>query len=138
LSTLPKAVTDKTDEFSFRLGASPIHGVGVFANHDIQSGVRLEMFAGETRYLDAAPTEEAARLLDALSVEGEEGRGYYCPQSFTRVDIGWYLNHSDAPNAGHVDWEYYALRDIQDGEEVTIDYRTLGEVGGVPEEWSRR
>src|ERR1017187_2599080 len=117
----------KTDEFSFRLKPSAIHGVGVFANHDIEAGSTLDMFDAETRFLHAAPSEAAQRLLDTLSVTGEDGRGYYCPRSFTRVDVGWYLNHSDNPNAGHTDWDYFALRAVEDGEEITIDYRTLGE-----------
>ena len=90
------------------------------------------MFDEETRFLPEAPSEPAKRLLDTLSVTGEDGRGYYCPRSFTRVDVGWYLNHSDNPNAAHTDWEYFALRPIKDGEEITIDYRTLGEGDEVP------
>lgn len=115
------------DEFSFRLGVSAIHGIGVFANHDIEAGTRLVLFDEETRFLKEAPSEAAQRLLDIYGVEGEGGRGFYCPRSFTRVDVGWFLNHSDTPNAGHVEWEYYALAPIREGEEVTIDYRTLGE-----------
>jgi len=118
---------NQTDEFSFRLRPSTIHGVGVFANHDIDAGARLELFEDDTRFLPEAPSEPAKRLLDALSVIGEGGRGYYCPRSFTSTAIGWYLNHSDTPNAGHTDWDYLALREIKDGEEITIDYRTLGE-----------
>jgi SET domain-containing protein len=116
-----------TDEFSFRLGVSAIHGIGVFANHDIEAGTRLILFDEETRFLETAPSAAARRLLDVYAVEGENGRGYYCPRSFTRVDVGWFLNHSDTPNVGHVDWEYYALAAIREGEEITIDYRTLGE-----------
>ncbi len=127
---LPNTLDHQTDEFSFVLGVSGIHGVGVFANHAIREGARLVLFGPDTRYLAAAPTLEARRILDKLSVEGEGGRGYYCPPSFTRVDVGWYLNHSESPNAGfrgNIDGEYFALRDISEGEEVTMDYRTLGE-----------
>ncbi len=116
-----------TDEFSFRLGVSAIHGVGVFANHAIDAGVLLHLFSEETRYLAEAPSEPARRLLETYGLEGEDGHGYYCPRSFTRVDAGWYLNHSDTPNAAHRDWEYFSLRPIEEGEEITIDYRTLGE-----------
>lgn len=116
-----------TDEFSFRLGVSSIHGIGVIANHDIDAGARLELFDEETRFLEAAPSAAAKRLLDIYGVEGDGGKGYYCPRSFTRIDVGWFLNHSETPNAGHVDWEYFALAPIREGEEVTIDYRTLGE-----------
>lgn len=123
----------QTDEFSFRLKASTIHGVGVFANHDIDAGTRLDLFEDGTRFLPASPSGAAKRLLDVLSVSGENGIGYYCPPSFKTAAVGWYLNHSDHPNAGHVDWEYFALRHIADGEEITIDYRTLGEKPGEHE-----
>ncbi len=115
------------DEFSFRLGVSAIHGIGVLANHDIDAGTRLLLFEEETRFLPEAPSKAAQRLLDIYGVEGEDGKGYYCPRSFTRIDVGWFLNHSDTSNAGHVEWEYFALTPIREGEEVTIDYRTLGE-----------
>ena len=38
-----------------------------------------------------------------------------------------YLNHSKTPNAYHKNYNYYALRDIKAGEEITIDYNTLEE-----------
>lgn len=43
------------------------------------------------------------------------------------MDIGWHLNHSKNPNAGHKNYDYYALKDIQKGEEIVIDYETLEE-----------
>ncbi|MBM3764094.1 MAG: SET domain-containing protein [Gammaproteobacteria bacterium] len=139
----------QTDEFSFRLGVSAIHGIGVFANHDIDAGTRLVLFDGETRFLAEAPSEAARRLLQVHGVEGDDGKGYYCPRSFTCVDVGWFLNHSDRPNARHTDWEYFALAPIREGEEVTIDYRTLGEsttpaycgygrIGSVPSQMMSR
>jgi SET domain-containing protein len=45
------------------------------------------------------------------------------------MSIGWYINHSDAPNLEErleeTTWRYYATRAIAKGEEVTMDYRTL-------------
>jgi SET domain-containing protein len=43
------------------------------------------------------------------------------------MEVGWFLNHSDKPNAYHENYEYYALRDIKEGEEITIDYNSLEE-----------
>ena len=43
------------------------------------------------------------------------------------MEIGWHLNHSRTPNAKHRGYRYYALRDIKQGKEITIDYDTLGE-----------
>ena len=50
-----------------------------------------------------------------------------CPKDFGCMEIGWYLNHSKTPNAYHRNYEYYALRDIKTGEEITVDYNTLEE-----------
>jgi len=43
---------------------------------------------------------------------------------FARMSIGWYLNHSDSPNAYYANSSYYAARNIKAGEEVTVDYGT--------------
>ena len=41
-----------------------------------------------------------------------------------------YMNHSEMPNLQSDDGDvtYYALRDIEPGEEVTIDYRRMDDV----------
>ena len=49
---------------------------------------------------------------------------YGCPSSFNRLTVSWYLNDSDDPNVRvDVDDDYnlWALRDIKEGEELTID-----------------
>lgn len=54
--------------------------------------------------------------------------GYCCPLDFHRMSIGWYMNHSDTPNVlGRPDenFEYYAARDIEAGEEILCDYGSL-------------
>jgi SET domain-containing protein len=48
------------------------------------------------------------------------------------MSIGWYLNHSDQPNAAHRRYVYFALKAIRKGEEVTMDYRTLNEASSSP------
>ncbi len=50
----------------------------------------------------------------------------YMPPNFSRLDVGWYLNHSDKFNAYHDEnYRYYAVRDIEEGEELTINYHEL-------------
>jgi SET domain-containing protein len=46
-------------------------------------------------------------------------------RSFSHMHVGWYLNHSDQPNAHHERFKYFASRDIDANEEITIDYRDL-------------
>lgn len=43
------------------------------------------------------------------------------------MPVGWYINHSETPNAVHKDYNFYACCDISAGEEITIDYNTLEE-----------
>ena len=53
---------------------------------------------------------------------------YGCIDNFTHLTIEWYLNHADNPNV-YCDKEYdfYTLRDIQAGEELTSSYDTYSE-----------
>ncbi len=51
----------------------------------------------------------------------------HCPGDFGRMELGWYLNHSRQPNVFHKNYHYYTSRDIKKGEELTIDYNSLGE-----------
>ena len=50
------------------------------------------------------------------------------------MDLAFYLNHSDTPNMVSVDDGAYfeAVRDIANGEELFIDYGTIGEGADQP------
>ncbi len=120
---------NETNEFSFILKPSN-HGVGVFATHDIAKGTRLRLW-GEQVEDDV----DRARLLDKEAVP-EALKGYcvdrggklLCPNDFGRMEIGWYVNHSDAPNVYQKKYKwFYAKRDIKEGEEILIDYNSLNE-----------
>ena len=109
-----------TDEFSFVLGPSEVHGVGVFTVHNIDEGVVLHMMGDDTwRTRRKAPPRRFQRY--CFRVPG----GWRTPISFLRPSVITFLNHSKMPNAGHTDWVYRALRPIKRGEEITINYRTL-------------
>ena len=60
-----------------------------------------------------------------------DGQLYRCPKNFNLMTISWYLNEPRAgekPNirCGENDL-FYALRDIEPGEELTVDYKTYNE-----------
>lgn len=112
----------ETTEFSFLLKPSPTHGIGVFAAHNIAAGTHLRLFGTNVREL---PSEAVPEEFQSYCVHRETT--LWCPLDFGAMHIGWYLNHSEHPNAFHKEYEYYALTDIQKGEEVTIDYKTLEE-----------
>lgn len=119
-----------TNEFSFVLKPS-IHGIGVFAAHDIKMGASLRLFGN-----DESPEE--SRMLNKENVPEffrhyciARGSQLSCLDDFGCMPIGWYMNHSRTPNAKHRNWEYFAILDISAGEEILIDYNTLEE----PEEY---
>ena len=128
---------DTTNEFSFVLKPSE-HRIGVFAAHDIKNGTFLRLF-GDDRH------PEESRMLSKETVPAQfrhycidRGSQFACPDDFGAMHIGWYLNHSHAPNAAHRKYQYYAIRDIAAGEEILIDYNTLEEPDEVRESYYRK
>lgn len=121
--TYPAA--NRTDEFSFELQPSDIHGVGVFARHFIEAGVRLDLWGDENTYrrIDNVERPFQAELIDRYGVDG------FYPMFMNRLAIGWYLNHSANPNCeSRADDHIYTKVPIVKGTELTINYETLKEV----------
>lgn len=128
-----------TNEFSFVLKPSK-HGVGVFAANRIEKGSFLRLFG------DAGGESRGARIF--VKSEVPEVFRQYCldygdrlagPKDFGAIPVGWHLNHSDTPNGVHDEkYDYFALRDIEAGEEITIDYNSLGEPEKVKEDYYSR
>lgn len=101
---------------------SDINGKGCFATTHFPRGKMIAEYAGE-KIPDAEATKRARRrrvlricAIDSRwSLDGSRGgNGTH------------YINHSCQPNSfmkilyGHI--QFYALRDIHPGEEITIDY----------------
>lgn len=126
------AYRDKTDEFSFKLGPSMLinGGVGVFCLHGIAKGTHLRLFCNrkptrKTPLTEVEPGSPLWKLARIFGIEDREEGVWWLPDDFGSMDIGWYLNHSPSPNAKgdeSDDTEYFALRDINMGEEITVDY----------------
>jgi SET domain-containing protein len=122
-------IKNTTDEFSFILKPSKIAGVGVFTTHPIKKGTRLLVFSGggpgrKVRKSEAIKNPAMKKFIEFFAVV-QDGWAYL-PSSFSCMCVGWYLNHSDKPNAYHDDgYRYYANRDIDEGEELTINYYEL-------------
>lgn len=114
----------RTNELSFILNPSPVHGVGVFATHDIEKGAKLRLFARDDRIRYLKDSSRRYPFIKRYGIPLDDGY-YVCPSDFGRMSIGWYLNHSSAPNAFHKNYVYYAKKNIRSGEEITIDYETL-------------
>jgi len=116
-----------TNEFSFVLKPSKF-GIGVFVTHNIKKGIFLRLFGNETPSKHLVRTidkEEVPKLFQGYCID--RGNKLVCPLDFGSMSVGWYLNHSNTPNAIHKNYSWYALRDIREGEEIVIDYNSIEE-----------
>jgi hypothetical protein len=116
-----------------RLRRSPIHGVGVFAIRDIKrdtplfSGDNEEMLWVGEGDLPRTP-RQVRRLYDDFAVVKD--KRYGCPKNFNRLTMSWYLNEprkGQRPNVRETNYDFFALRDIKAGEELTVDYSTYSD-----------
>lgn len=134
----------ETNEFSFILKPSkiPNAGVGIFALHDIAKDTRLRVFGDQIE-----DDVDRARLFEERDVPTEllsycvhkENNVVACPNDFGKMEVGWYMNHSTNPNVRREKekW-FFAIRDIKNGEELLIDYNTLGDPKEAIEDYYRK
>ena len=113
------------------LGSSKIHGIGCFSDTLIKKGEFVRVWSPEdSRWvpLKKAHASPHKKLFQRFGIRTTGG--YWAPIDFLRISVGWYMNHSEMPNLQSDDGDvtYYALRDIEPGEEVTIDYRRMDDV----------
>lgn len=121
-----------------RLAVSEIEGIGVFAIRPIPKGT--DIFANDhapliwvsRAELAAAALTEAERALyhDFAIRRGDE---IGCPANFNNLTPGWYLNEPPRGASANVrageGFAFTALRDIAEGEELTIAYESFSEPG---------
>lgn len=114
------------------LKPSPLHGIGVFAIAEIKKGEQKIFSSDEAEWIEVSKEEVDALPLHAKAmVENHclfNETHYYIPEyGFKVFDLAVYLNHADQPNLVSInDGEYFeALRDIEPGEELLIDYGTI-------------
>ena len=93
-----------------QVAESPIHGRGLFAARALQAGQLIGVYEGPV-------CEEDGRYV--LWIENDSGDGWtgYDGRNEMR-----FMNHADDPNAEMDGLRCYALRNIEPGEEITIDY----------------
>ena len=116
-----------------RLAPSKLHGVGVFAIRTIKKGTyifpddKAKLQWLRRTQLKSLP-KTIRRLYDDFCIIKGGGALYGCPKSFNNLTVSWYLNESKTPNVGcDKNYNFYALRDIKTGEELTADYSTYNE-----------
>ena len=116
---------------ALRVGASAIVGKGLFSGTRIPRGAKIGEFEGEVIGLREARRRARGRAIVAI-VELDKHA-----LDATRTRRGFrYINHSCAPNTfircTPSRAEFYALRDIARGEELTVDYIDSHHDGRLP------
>ena len=106
-----------------RVGASPIHGVGVFAVAAVPAGTVVWRY--DPVFDRIVSAEELTRAPAAF-------RAYLDSYAYPSADLGGalvlccdhakFLNHSDRPNTAEQPFASVASRPIAPGEEITCDY----------------
>jgi SET domain-containing protein len=116
------------------LKTSQLHGIGVFAIAQIKKGERKIFSNHPSEWIEVSREEveslpkHSRDLVENHCLFNESH--YYIPEyGFKIFDLAVYLNHSDQPNLISInDGEFFeAIRDIDVGEELLIDYGTIVE-----------
>ena len=111
---------------------SPLHGIGVFAIRAIPKGTKNIFSEGMGEWIQVSKQEvdtlpsSSKDLIENHCLFDEDH--YFIPEyGFKLVDLVIYLNHSEIPNVRSLNEgeQFEALRDIQEGEELLVDYGTI-------------
>jgi SET domain-containing protein len=125
-----------TGQVYCRLGVSKIHGVGVMAIRDIPYGIFPISEIGELMFSsikssdikDHPDIHPGVKKLVADMCPENQGTYEFPVSGLNAIGVSWYINHSETPNMGEHAGYFFTLRDIKEGEELTVDYRTYGEL----------
>jgi len=125
-STVNEMLTVRT-----MVAPSQIEGEGLYAAEFIPKGKIVSRWVEgsdktfSNEYADELPAEEQKCFKELASWDGDSW--------FLSGDDAVYFNHSKSPNVRVVmgrgspaTWDRVATRDIQPGEELTMDYREIG------------
>jgi SET domain-containing protein len=137
LSSLPffdlcRMVIEGKINFRIRKGISSIHGSGAFAEVRIPAGRKIGSLGGEVITVREARKKVAGKGAVAMV---ELWNGMAIDASVQSNELR-YVNHSCAPNTYmrninfHV--EFYAMRPIRKGEELTCNYGPTHHEGSRP------
>jgi SET domain-containing protein len=109
-------------KYAVRVARSPIDGFGVFCDQPVPAHRKIGEIRGESITVAEARRRAAAQQRNMI-VAGSPKRAIDASRS---SDPMRFTNHSCRPNArlslqeGRI--EFYALRAIAPGEEITVDY----------------
>lgn len=112
-----------------KIGLSPIQGIGLFADQFITKGDYIWRFK---KNFDIRVNKDYPNTLPEVAKDYFERYAYQNNETLNYIlcsDDARFFNHSDTPNTNCVkdpedeETANIAARDIQPGEELTIDYR---------------
>jgi FRG domain len=127
---LPEDLDEPYNELYTRLQPSQISGVGVFAIRKIKKGTHLFTHdLDEMRWVkieDIPKQQHFRRFYDDFGVWKDGWCGI--PKHFHRLTMSWYLNDPSTGEKPNVIcdqyYDFWASRDINPGEELTVDSRS--------------
>lgn len=97
---------------------SKINGLGVFAGENIKKGEVIQYIKGEAKFLAIKNKEDSLSYPNWIGI----GKNKWIDPNYPNQ----YLNHSCEPNSGiKGKVTMVALKDIKEGEEITIDYSII-------------
>jgi uncharacterized protein len=130
----PSQVTPRIDPnyacFRLEIRPSPIHRWGVYAGEKIPAGRKVIEYTGERINRKETKRRAETTLVYLFTLDP-----YWTLDGSVGGSGAEYINHSCDPNIrawihkGHI--LYMSLRDIPEGEELTVDYRFDPEVDTV-------
>ena len=101
----------------FYIGNSKINGRGMIAGENIQKGEMINRVEGPLRFQANNSKKESLSHPNWIGVKKDVWIDPKRPHKF--------LNHSCRPSAGVRGLTLFAIQDIGEGEEITIDYSTV-------------
>ena len=128
-------VLDSFKNVHCRLGRG-LHGVGVIAIRNIPNNFSPFKNLNKSKwfYINWDQNEENKKYFDSLDLEIVkmiqdfylcDQRGFWCPtHPIDAMPIDFYMNpNPNNPNMGVIEDEFYSVKEIKKGEELTYDYR---------------
>jgi hypothetical protein len=108
--------------FTLRTSLIKDAGIGCFVESYFRRGEQLlPGYKGKFRFLALADIPEPFVKYCMLRSDGR----YTCPESFLKMGVCWYINHSRTPNCEFVKGKLCAVTDLTPGVELTLYYRDL-------------